>query len=65
MRGEGGGPTVPIGGPGPDVPLRNGDAGVFGVVVQAVVAVVVDLYRDGVGLARIVRWCRIQGFDGG
>ena len=65
MGGEGGGAAVPVGGPGPDVPLRDGGVGVLGIVVQAVIAVVVDLHLDGVGLACVIGRCRIQGLDGG
>ncbi len=65
MGGEGGGSAVPIGSPGPDVPLGNGDRGVFGVVVQAVITVVVDLHGNGVGLAFVVARSGVEGFDGG
>ena len=65
MGGEGGGPAVPVGGPGPDIPLRDGCAGVLGVEVQAVVTVVVDLHLDGAGRAIVIGRCGIERFNGG
>ena len=65
MGGEGSGTAVPIGCPGPDIPLRHSGAGVLGVVVQAVVSVVVHLHLDGVGLAGVIGRCRIKRLDSG